>query len=323
MAMMTVSASISRPSLVCSPSLSMRSVNDRPLDIATQRGEVVDLLLVGGRTLHVDGGDLFRAHGIGAERHVHAGVAGADDDHLPADLGIFAVIDRLQEVKPLDQPLMAGERDHHRVVGAAGDNQRVVFVLHGGEGVLVDLLGDTDIHSHLLDAVRPRCPESRAADVPWGWPGAACRRLPCPPSNRVTPWPSRLSCQAAERPPGPPPMTATFLPVSGFFSRRRRFLGELAQFLHGHRMVDELAAAGILAQVGADLAADAGRERGIGQYQLQRFLDLALAQQVDAVLGRDAGRDRRSGRVRRKRLFCQWGIFSRSSPVLTKLATRS
>ena len=32
-------------------------------------------------------------------------------------------------------------------------------------------------------------------------------------SNTVTEWPARLSCTAAERPAGPEPMTATFLPV--------------------------------------------------------------------------------------------------------------
>jgi hypothetical protein len=35
-------------------------------------------------------------------------------------------------------------------------------------------------------------------------------------SKTVTVWPARLSCAAAERPAGPEPMTATFLPVRTF-----------------------------------------------------------------------------------------------------------
>ncbi len=54
------------------------SVKTGQMDLAAECFDVVDLVLVGGRTLDVDGGHLLRPHGIGAEAHVHAGVAGAD-----------------------------------------------------------------------------------------------------------------------------------------------------------------------------------------------------------------------------------------------------
>ena len=73
-------------------------------------------------------------------------------------------------------------------------------------------------------------------------------------------------------------------------------MGEAAELLHRHRVVDEAPGAGVHAEVGADLAADAGREGGIVEDQLQRLLNLPLAQQVDAVLGGDR---RRAGRLAR------------------------
>ena len=101
----------------------------RPLDLTAEGREVIDLLLVGGRTLYVDGGHFLRSHGIGTERHVHTGVTGTDYHDSPADPGVFAVVDALQEVQALDQPFVAGERNHHRIMGTAGDDQCVILFL--------------------------------------------------------------------------------------------------------------------------------------------------------------------------------------------------
>jgi hypothetical protein len=55
-------------------------------------------------------------------------------------------------------------------------------------------------------------------------------------------------------------------------------------------VVEVAAAAGIHAEVGTDLAADAGGEGRVVQDQFQRFLHLALTEQIDAVLGRNLAR---------------------------------
>ena len=68
------------------------------------------------------------------------------------------------------------------------------------------------------------------------------------------------------------------------------FQGQATQFLHGDRVIEKLAGTGIHAQVGTDLAANAGRKGRIVQDQFQGFLDFALAQQFDAFLGRDGRR---------------------------------
>ena len=78
-------------------------------------------------------------------------------------------------------------------------------------------------------------------------------------------------------------------PLAGARLRRRGGCveGEAAEFLHRHRVVEELTGAGVHAEIGADFAADRAGEGGVVQDQFEGFLDLPLAQQLDALLGRD------------------------------------
>ncbi len=114
---------------------------------------MIDLMLEGGRALDIDGDDLLGPHGVGAEADVHAGVTGADDHHPLANLGIGAAVDLLEEVEPLDQALMARERDNHRVVGAAGDHYRIVILADTFELLFVNLAVDLDVDAEVLDAL--------------------------------------------------------------------------------------------------------------------------------------------------------------------------
>ncbi len=260
-----------------------------PDDLAAEGLDVVDLILVGGRALDVDGGDVLGPHGVGAEADVHAGIAGAKDDNALADGGTAAVVDLLEKIESLDQALVAGEGDDDRVVGAAGDDDGVALGADGGEAGRIDLAVGADLDADGFDpgdlagqyvfrqTFRRDDLTQLAADFAVGFvdgDGMA--------GEGELPGGGETARAAAD--------DRDLLAAGRLGRRRSGFEGEAAELLHRHRMVDEAAAAGIHAEVGADLAADRAGEGGVAQNQFQRLLDLPLTQQVDAILGRDVAR---------------------------------
>ena len=90
---------------------------DRPADFATESLNAVDLVLVSCRALDIYAQNFFCAHGVSTKTNVHTRVTGTDDNDTFTNLGLFAGIDSLEEIKALGHQFVSRERDHDRIMG--------------------------------------------------------------------------------------------------------------------------------------------------------------------------------------------------------------
>ena len=108
----------------------------------------------GRRFLHVDAGHAFRAHRIGPGCGIHASVAAADDDDIPADTRVLALVDGLKEVDARHNPLMPGPREHAGDMPSGGDDHRIAFPPEPLEPVRVNPAAGHETDAHVLNALQ-------------------------------------------------------------------------------------------------------------------------------------------------------------------------
>ena len=164
----------------------------------------------------------------------------------------------------MTKTLVTGEGDDHRIVSAGGDNHGVKFALDGFKGILVDFAVGADVDADVLDAIDLVVQDFARQTL--GWNGlaqlAANFLIRFVKRNAVTAQ-GQLPCDGQTG--GTTAENRDFSSCGRLQFRSFDALRQATQFLHGDRMIKVATAAGVHAQVGTDLPANAGGERRIFQ----------------------------------------------------------